>query len=145
MRPWYLQLRAGTLALRETVLSSALLVAWLVVAPLSFWLHGVLGLAAASLAAVVCLTGAAAALAIGELSGALAGPLVGLLLAMGMRTGVPLLFVVVLQLTGGVLKGAGLVYYVVLFYVLALGVEVPLSLPPGSNHPGCPGTARNSV
>ncbi len=145
MRSWYLQIRGGSLALREAVLLLALWIAWLVVAPVSFWLHGSLGLAAAALAAVVCLAAAAAALAIGELSGLSAGSIVGLLSAMAMRTGVPLMFVMLIQLHGGVLKGTGLVYYVVLFYLLALGVEVPLSFPRGNNRPGCPGTARNSV
>ena len=87
----------------------------------------------------------AAVLAIGELSASSTGPVVGLLLAMAMRTGVPLLFVMLIQLHGGVLKGAGLVYYVVLFYLLSLGVEVPLSIARGNQRPGCPGTARNSV
>jgi hypothetical protein len=62
-----------------------------------------------------------------------------------MRMGVPLLFVLAIQLHGGVLTRAGVVYYVVLFYLLALVVEVPLSIAPGDNRPGCSSTASNSV
>jgi len=145
MRSWYLQLRRGSLALRETALLLALLLAWLVVAPLSFWLHGGLGLATAALGALVCRAAAAAALAIGELAGLSAGSIVGLLSAMALRTGVPLLFAIMMQFHGGVLKGAVLVYYVVLFYLAALAVEVPLSLPRGQNLSDRPGISRDSV
>jgi hypothetical protein len=145
MRPWYLQLREGRLALRETALCLALLAAWLIVAPLGFWLSGGVGLVAASVAALVCAAAAAAALAVSELSRISAGPLVGLLASIGIRMGVPLLFVLAIQLHGGVLTRAGVVYYVVLFYLLALVVEVPLSIAPGHNRPGCSSTASNSV
>jgi hypothetical protein len=146
MRNWYFQVCSGSLFLRETVLLSALLVSWLVVAPISFWLCGLLGVAAATVAAAVCLAAAAAALAVGELFGPGVGAVVGLLLAMAMRTGVPLLFVILSQLHGGVLKPAGLIYDVVLFYFLALAVEVPLSIARGGSRRGCPDDiARHSV
>jgi hypothetical protein len=133
------------LAIRELTLLLALVSAWVLVAPLSFWLGGMLGIAAAAMAAAVCLAAAAAALAIGELSELSSGPMVGLLLAMAVRSGFPLLFAVVVHLHGGVLKAAGLVYDVVLFYLLALAVEVPLSLPRGQGLGERPGIPRDSV
>ncbi len=145
MRYWYLRVRNSSLAIRELTLLLALATAWVLVAPVSFWLGGMPGIAAAAMAAVVCLVGAAAALAIGELSEPSAGPLVGLLLAMAVRSGFPLLFAVMMQLHGGVLKATGLVYHVVLFYLLALAVEVPLSLPRGQGLGARPGIPRDSV
>ncbi len=86
------------------------------------------GLLAAGVPAVVCLVGALAALTI---SYSVRGPnraLLGLVLPMSVRTGLPLVLAVVMRLVDGPLVKAGGVYYLLVFYLAALAVEMPLSL-----------------
>ena len=80
-------------------------------------------------AAGVCLLGAVLALAA---SHSLRGPqaaLVAMLLAMACRMGIPLVFAAWAHLSGGPLAKAGVLYYVLVFYLIALGAEVVLALP----------------
>ena len=87
------------------------------------------GVVAVSLAAGVCLASAAVALLISQRLRDPASGLAGVLLPMAARTGVPLLLAVFGRIAGGGLVEAGLVYYLVAFYMLALAIEVPMSLP----------------
>jgi len=55
--------------------------------------------------------------------------LVAMLLAMACRMGLPLAFAAWAHLSGGPLARAGVLYYVLVFYLIALGAEVILALP----------------
>jgi hypothetical protein len=88
-----------------------------------------LGVTAASLAAGVCLASAAVALLMSHSLRYAAGGVAGVLLPMIVRTGLPLVLILIVRVRGQVLVEAGFVYYLVGFYLLALAVEVPMSLP----------------
>jgi hypothetical protein len=87
------------------------------------------GIAAATLAAGVCLVSAAAALLMSHWLRDPANGLAGVLLPMVARTGLPLLLALIARTGGQGLVESGLVYYLVGFYVLAMAVEIPMSLP----------------
>jgi len=55
--------------------------------------------------------------------------LVAMLLAILCRMGIPLAFAAWAHLSGGPLAKAGVLYYVLVFYLIALGAEVVLALP----------------
>jgi hypothetical protein len=89
---------------------------------------GVNGLVALFLAALVCWSGAALALAV---SGVLRGPsraLAVTLLGMALRVGLPLVAVIVVAMQNGPLAEGGFVVYVLFFYLVTLVVETWLSL-----------------
>jgi hypothetical protein len=90
---------------------------------------GQAGIVAASLAGGVCLASAAAALVISHLLRAPAKGVAAILLPMAVRTGLPLLVVLIVRSGGQGLVEAGLAYYLMGFYLLALAVEIPMSLP----------------
>ena len=97
--------------------------------PLSFQLDGTSGVAAATAAALVCYTGAALALLLGD---RFRGPdlaVVGLLVGMFCRTGLPLATALVIHLRTTALSEAGLPIYLLVFYLFCLAVETWLSLP----------------
>ena len=98
--------------------------------------NGTTGLVAASLAAGVCLASAATALATSHWVGGLVNGVAGMLLPMMVRTAPPLLLAMIVRLRGPGLVEAGFVYYLVGFYLLALAVEVPMSLPHGEQSLG---------
>ena len=103
---------------------------FVLVAPIAIWLGGSTALAAAAVAAGLCLAGALAALLVGWLLRDLSNPVHGMLAGMLPRMGIPLGGAMVFHLQGGVLAEAGLLVYLVVFYPVALGVETFLSLPP---------------
>ncbi len=105
------------------------------VAPLAIWLNGSIGLAAASVAAGLCLLGALAALVVGWLLRDLPNPVHGMLAGMLPRMGIPLGAALVFHLQGGVLAESGLLVYLLVFYPVSLGVETFLSLPPPGPRP----------
>lgn len=92
-------------------------------APLALWLGGVAGLAAAAIAALVCLVGAAAALVFPHLAGLPASSAAGVLVPMMLRMAVPLLLVVLLRVVRSDLVDLKLAVYLVVFYTTALAVE----------------------
>ena len=97
--------------------------------PLSFQLDGTSGVVAAIAAALVCYTGAALALLLGD---RFRGPdlaIVGLLVGILCRTGLPLATAGVIHLLSKTLTDAGLPIYLLVFYLFCLAVETWLSLP----------------
>ena len=52
----------------------------------------------------------------------------GLVFSMAARTGLPLILAVAVHFQDGTLGKAGLLYYLVVFYLISLGIEMPLSL-----------------
>jgi hypothetical protein len=59
--------------------------------------------------------------------------LAALLAGMAARMGIPLAFGLAIHLQGGPLAEAGLLYYLLVFYPVALAAETALSLPPPGN------------
>jgi hypothetical protein len=95
------------------------------------WLSsGIPGLAAVAASAGVCLVAALASLAIAHLLRGPAVTLQALLLSMLVRMGIPLAFAVMAYLRAAPLVNAGLMYYLVIFYLPVLAVETVLSCPP---------------
>lgn len=95
-------------------------------------------------AAGVCLLGAVLALG---LNYSLRGPraaLVAMLLAMACRMGLPLGFAAWAHLSERPLAKAGIVYYVLIFYLIALGAEVVLALPSAGALAGAESRNRDS-
>ena len=129
MGSWLAKLRRRGLALQAAVLTGAVLVAYLVVAPVAVAVGGSWGLAAAGVAAGLCLAPAGLALAacrrFRDPKNAWQGVLIGMLL----RMGVPLFSALAIQFHGGSLAKAGVVVYLVVFYPVTLFVETVLSLP----------------
>ncbi len=113
---------------RESILAGVLIALAAVLAPIAHSLGGRAGLGAEWLGLGVCLPAFAIALAVSHWSRDSGQPLAGLLLAMGFRTGVPLLLLMLLHLRGG-LDSDGLLYYALTFYFVALALETWLSLP----------------
>lgn len=132
-RKWIADLPHRGLMYRTTVLVAACALAYAAIAPVAHGLDGVLAVVAAALAAAVCTVSAAAALVISsQLSGTMHG-MAGVLLPMAARTGAPLIVAALVRLKGPGLVEAGFVYYLIGFYLLALAVEMPISLPRGTS------------
>jgi hypothetical protein len=85
--------------------------------------------AAASLAAGVCLASAVAALLMSCAFRHPSRTAAGILLPMAARTGLPLLLALIVRIRSPGLVEAGLVHYLIGFYLLALATEIPMSLP----------------
>ncbi len=86
------------------------------------------GVAALSLAAGACVASAVMAMFISDCLRSPALAVAGVLLPMSVRIMIPLAVAVVVRLRGPGLVEAGFAYYLIAFYLLALAVEVPLSL-----------------
>jgi len=123
------RLRAMPFPARAGILAIVIALSYVVVAPLGARLGPPGAWRTAAAAAGVCLLGGVLALGV---SHSLRGPqaaLVAMLLAMACRMGIPLVFAAWAHLSGGALARAGVLYYVLIFYLIALGAEVALSLP----------------
>lgn len=107
--------------------------------PVAYGMNGVRGVEVASLAAAICLLGAFGALAVQHslcrtghgVAGIMAGTLVRLALPLGVC--------VVISHLGGVLNDAGLVFYILAFYILTLVGETWIAvrhLPEGRSSVG---------
>lgn len=130
MANWLANMRGRSLAARQALLVLSMAGAFVLVLPWALWQYGATGLLAAASACGVCLLGSATALFVAD---QLRGPnlaLQGMLLGLALRTGIPLGFAVIAQSSAGLLACAGLVYDLLVFYLVALAVEVALSLPP---------------
>ena len=114
--------------IRLVAATSILTTLYAITSAAAFRYQGGPGLLAAGVPAAVCLIGAIAALTI---SYSVRGPnraLLGLVLPMTVRTGLPLVLAIVMRRVDGPLVNAGGVYYLLVFYLAALAVEMPLSL-----------------
>ena len=134
MPNWLAKLRGWSLAAREAALLAGATVLYLLLVPLAIWQYGRAGPLAAATAAAVCTLAAALALWASDVNRAPQRVLQGMLYALLLRTGIPLGFAAVAQLAAGLLTWAGLGYWLLLYYLVALGGEVLLSLP----HHGLP-------
>lgn len=117
------------------VLIATLVAAYGCAAFIGYRCSGRLGVVAASLAAGACGVSAVLAMLMSHL---IAGVNVGataMLLPMMIRITPPLLVAIAIRLRGPGLVEAGFVYYLIGFYLLALGIELPMSLPPVAPRP----------
>jgi len=146
MPNWLAKLRGWSLAAREAALMGANVVLYLLLLPLAIWRYGSAGPLAAATAAAVCASASALALWASDVNRAPQRLLNGMLFALLLRTGIPLGFAMVAQLAAGLLTWAGLGYWLLLFYLVALGGEVLLSLPHNGlpqQHPAGTGNGGN--
>lgn len=133
----------GGLAVQSAVLCLTMLAAYALVAPVAAWLGGSAGLAAAAVAAGLCLLGTEAALVIARFFPRPADAWKGMFWGMLPRMGIPLCLGLALQLLGGLLAESGLLVYVIVFYQVALGTEVFLYVRCGGKVARRGGAARN--
>jgi hypothetical protein len=129
MRVFLAALRTRGLLTSQITLVLSVLVAYAAVCVPARLMSGPWGFAAAAVVAASCWGGAAAGLAASRVLARGGAGLAGLLVGMGLRMGIPLVFVVVLHLSGGPLVEAGMEYYFLVFYPLTLAVGTALSLP----------------
>ena len=128
---WFKELRDRPLTAQLGVLGLAVAAVFAVVGPLAWSGRGMAGLAAAAIAAAICLLGAALALVACH---KLRDPKYGLqcmLIGTLLRMGIPLGAALAVQAQGGALAQAGLLVYLIVFYPVTLGLEVFMSLPSG--------------
>lgn len=117
-----------SLPARAALLGVWLIVVWAAIAPISLRMHEEMGFLAATLAAGICLVSAELALLIWEFLRAPALALYGVLVGMLVRMGLPLIIGGALHLANKPLADAGLLYYVLVFYLATLIVETVLIL-----------------
>jgi hypothetical protein len=132
---WFASIRTRGLSVRLATLAIVVLVAYAITAPVAARLGGSVGLVAAAIAAVLCLLGAAAALAIGDRFRRSGEILAALWVGTALRTGIPFVAGMPIHLHGGSLAQAGLLWYLLGFYLVVLATGTILSLPPASRQP----------
>ncbi len=113
----------GSAITRVCVLTGAIVVSFAIMAPLSYRAHETMGLWAAAIAAAVCLLAPLGASFVTRAFAARDKALAGLLVSMFLRMGIPLAFCLVMQIQKGPLLEAGIVYCVLVFYLVVLAVE----------------------
>jgi hypothetical protein len=148
MKDLFLRLKNAGFSVQLCALVAVVLCVFGVVGPIAGWLNSGLGVAAAAIAAGLCLAGAGIALAAAS---ALRSPdrvLVGALIGMIARMIIPLGFGMGIHFFYPPLADAGLLVYVLVFYPLTLAVEVSLTLPNAKSakmYSGCDSATRTTV
>jgi hypothetical protein len=106
---------------------------YLVVTSVAYAISGRQGCIAASVAALLCLAGAELALLVMHLGRrrSVRAALIAMLGAMGLRLAIPLSGSVIIRLAKGPLLEAGALYYLIVFYVVTLAIEIPLEMDAG--------------
>ena len=104
-------------------LTGAIAISFVIVASLSYRAHEMMGLWASAIAAAVCLSAPLAASLATRAFSSHDNALAGLLVSMFLRMGIPLAFCLVIQIQEGPLAEAGIVYCVLVFYLVVLAVE----------------------
>ncbi len=114
------------LVAQSAVIAGALVLAWLLVAPLAASLSGTLGLRAALVAAVACYAGAQFSLLISALLRGGATIMNRLVMGMIARAMFPMVLGAGLHLRDPELADAGLILYVLVFYLVTLAADTAL-------------------
>lgn len=129
--PRFFRLQAGSWGLlsRVSMLTAIVVVAYALLIALFGVRHGVLGLAAAGLAAVVCWAGASLTMIVASSLRGPQGALYGVVLGMLYRLGLSLGIAILVSRQFAELEKAGFVYYLLAFYPLTLAAETLLVLP----------------
>jgi thiol:disulfide interchange protein len=104
-------------------LAGAIAISFVIVASLSYHAHEMMGLWASVVAAAVCLSAPLAASLATRAFASQDNVLTGLLVAMFLRMGIPLAFCLVMQIQKGPLVESGIIYSVLVFYLVVLAVE----------------------
>jgi len=123
------RLRSAGFFARVGLLAAVPVTLLAVTLPIAWSLSGTPGIAAAAIAAGVCLAGAVPALAAVYYLRGEKGALYGLLLAITFRMGIPLAFAMSPLFREGLLASVGIINYLLCFYMVTLAVETVLSLP----------------
>jgi hypothetical protein len=113
---------------RLFVLLAAMTVLFALVAPIAWYVAGQMGIIAATVAALACLLGGAAALVAGEFLRDEKAAAARMMVEMLLRMGLPLATCIVVFLKGRPLIDAGFAFYLLAFYLPLLTVEILLSL-----------------
>ena len=122
-RPITIDVRESGLWLHAAHVLVPLALCFAVVAPTAYLYQGLTGVFAAGVAALVCaVASGGAAVAASRLSAG-GQPIAGTLLAMILRMTLPLAFCVVLAVQRGPLVDAGIMLYLVGFYMVALAAD----------------------
>ena len=117
----------GGLVAQALLLLGSVVVAYLLLLPLACAASGADGLIASGIAAGICWFGSFGALVASQ---ALTGPalmVVGVTLGMFLRMAVPLIFCLIIYLQPSALTRAGLVFYVLAFYMVTLAVDAAIA------------------
>jgi hypothetical protein len=123
------------------VVAGVVLAAWLLVAAVAFAISGSAGMIAAAVGGLVCLVGAEIALALAALFRGPAAAMYSLAVAMLARTIVSMVFGVALHLAVPMLAAAGMIFYLLIFYVVALATETVLMVAKVAPSTASPGKA----
>jgi hypothetical protein len=115
-----------SLAAQGALVSGAVAGVWVALAPAAYRVSGTGGLVASAAGAGVCLLGAHLALALSALFHGRSGHVTVLAPAMLARTLVPLVIGVVLHVQVPSLATSGMVFYLLVFYLVALATETVL-------------------
>jgi hypothetical protein len=113
---------------QSALIGCALVVAWLLLAPLAMRLNGSDGLRAAAIAAVCCWLGAQFSLLIAAMIRGGATLMTRIWLGMIARAMFPLVVGTALHLRDPQLAAAGLIFYVLVFYMVTLAADTALLL-----------------
>lgn len=103
-----------------------------VLAPVGYWYYGWAGVLSVVAAGLLCGLTGLVALWIGRRCQVQGQAISGVLVAMGIRMGIPLAICLVLAVRGRADSLAGFVYFLLVFYLVTLGVETWCSLPAGA-------------
>lgn len=113
---------------QAALVTGALVAVWIVVAPVASWVAGPAGLAAAGVGAGVCWLGAVFALALSALFHGPSAFMPRLLVGMLARTMFPLMLGTLLHMQVPALAEAGMIYYLLVFYMVSLALETAMLL-----------------
>jgi hypothetical protein len=126
LESWVKRLGSWTLPSRAALLTGTLALFYALVAPLAWWLHGSLGLIAASLATAVCLVACWLALVVTELLSESRQASVPLLVGMLIRMSLPLLTCLLVTRRQPQLTEAGFAWYLIGAFLIGLLLETVL-------------------
>jgi hypothetical protein len=128
-------LRNRGVAVRLGTLTTTMLVALAAATPVAIRVGGLNAVAAAATAIGLCLAGAALALILADRLRTSNSMLAGLWIGVALRTGAPFVAGMAIHLQGGPLAQTGLLWYLLVFYPIALTAGTILSLPPTKPQP----------
>jgi hypothetical protein len=131
MAAWLRNLSDRGLAVQTALLGAAVLAVFGLVGPIAGYVFGTKSLAAAAAAGLLCYAGALVGMVIRHSSKLSLLPVAAFLAGMSARMGIPLVSAFAIHLHRGPLAEAGLLYYLVVFYLVTLAADVALSLPNG--------------